>query len=150
MALAARMNCQQHRVYVMVGCGETQEGQVWEAAMAAAHYKLDNFAVIVDYNGLQVDGPNEEIMEIAPLADKWQAFGWQALEIDGHSMPGILEAFSTARETRDKPTAIIARTVKGKGVSFMEHKVEWHAGPPSKVQLEQALAELTGVGGICG
>jgi transketolase len=143
LALAAKMNCQSYRVYAMLGCGESQEGQVWEAAMAAAHYRLDNLTVIVDYNGIQLDGPNKEIMELAPLAGKWSAFGWRVLEIDGHNMPGILASFSAARETTAKPTAIIAQTVKGKGVSFMEDRVEWHAGAPSKAQLDQALAELS-------
>jgi transketolase len=115
--------------------------------MTGAHYKLDNLVVIVDYNGIQLDGRNREIMEIAPLADKWRAFGWQTLEIDGHKVQDILDALSVARQTKAKPTAIIARTVKGKGVSFMEDRVEWHSGPPSEAQLEQALAELARTGG---
>jgi transketolase len=150
LALAATMSCRTYRVYTVIGCGESQEGQVWEAAMAAAHYRLDNLTVIVDYNGIQLDGPNREIMELAPLADKWSAFGWRVLEIDGHNVPEILTAFSAARETNAKPTAIIAHTVKGKGVSFMEDRVEWHAGAPTKSELELALAELSCVGGSSG
>lgn len=150
LALAAKINHQSYRVYAMVGCGESQEGQVWEAAMAAAHYKLDNFTVIVDYNGIQLDGPNEGIMTISPLADKWDAFGWQVLDIDGHNMSEILEAFSASRQTKTRPTAIIARTVKGKGISFMENRVEWHSGAPSKAQFEEALAELACPGGSNG
>lgn len=142
MALAAKLNGQSHRVYAMIGCGESQEGQVWEAAMAAAHYKLDNVTVIQDYNGFQIDGANEEIITIAPLADKWRAFGWHVLEIDGHEMSEILEALSAAQETKGKPSVIIARTVKGKGISFMENTSKWHSGAPSKAQFEQCLAEL--------
>jgi len=146
LALAAKIDHETYRVYTMLGCGELQEGQVWEAAMAAAHYKLDNLTAIVDYNRLQLDGTNAEIMEIAPLADKWRAFGWQVLEIDGHNMSEILEALSASQKTGDIPTVIIARTVKGKGVSFMENQVGWHSGTLSKEQLAQALADLACVG----
>lgn len=142
MALAAKLDDAPYRVYVMLGCGEMQEGQVWEAAMCAAHYRLNKLTALVDYNRLQLDGTNQEIMEIAPLADKWRAFGWNTLEIDGHSMTQILEALADAQADHDKPTAIIARTTKGKGVSFMEEQVGWHAGAPSRSQLDQALAEL--------
>lgn len=150
LALAAKINRQVHRVYTMVGCGESQEGQVWEAAMSAAHYKLENLTAIVDYNRLQLDGTVAEIMELAPLADKWRAFGWRVLEIDGHNMSEILAALSAARETTGKPTVIIARTVKGRGVSFMENQVKWHAGGISSQQLEQALADLACEGGSNG
>jgi transketolase len=146
LALAAKITRRPFRVYAMIGCGESQEGQVWEAAMAGAHYGLDNFVVIVDYNGVQLDGRNREIMEIAPLADKWRAFGWHTLEIDGHKVSDILDALSIARQTKARPTAIIARTVKGRGVSFMEDRVEWHSGPPSEAQLGQALGELARAG----
>jgi len=142
MALAAKLDDAPYRVYVMLGCGEMQEGQVWEAAMCAAHYRLNKLTALVDYNRLQLDGTNQEIMEIAPLADKWRAFGWNTLEINGHSMAQILEALADAQADHDKPTAIIARTTKGKGVSFMEEQVGWHAGAPSPQQLDQALAEL--------
>jgi transketolase len=142
LALAAKINRQDYRVYTMIGCGESQEGQVWEAAMSAAHYKLDNLTAIADYNRLQLDGTVAEIMELSPFTDKWRAFGWRVLEIDGHNMSEILEALSTAQKTTGKPTIIIARTIKGKGVSFMEDQVKWHAGGLSSVQLEQALADL--------
>jgi len=147
LALAAKINSQSHRVYAMIGCGECQEGQVWEAAMAAAHYKLDNLTVLQDYNGRQIDGTNEEVMTISPLADKWRAFGWRVLEIDGHNMAEILKALSTSQKTKARPTVIIARTVKGKGVPFMENVTKWHSGAPSKAQFEQALAELGCAGG---
>lgn len=147
LALAAKINHQAYRVYSMVGCGESQEGQVWEAAMAAAHYKLDNLTVIADYNRLQLDGTVGEIMELAPFADKWRAFGWEVLQIDGHNMPQILEALSKAQGTTGKPAIIIARTIKGKGVSFMENQVQWHAGGLSRKQLEQALFDLACEGG---
>lgn len=111
--------------------------------MSAAHYKLDNLTAIVDYNRLQLDGTLAEIMEIEPLAEKWGAFGWRVLEIDGHSFAEILDALSTAQKTKDRPTVIIAHTVKGKGVSFMENQVKWHAGGISDEQLEQGLADLS-------
>lgn len=142
MALAGKLNDDKYRVYALLGCGEQQEGQVWEAAMAGAHYGLDNLLAIVDYNRLQIDGRNSEIMEIAPLADKWRAFGWHVIEIDGHEIAQILDAFAEARRTSECPTVIIARTVKGKGVSFMENQVAWHSGAPNDQQFEQALSEL--------
>lgn len=147
LALAAKVRKQSYRVYAIVGCGECQEGQVWEAAMAAAHHKLDNLTVFVDYNGLQLDGSNQEIMEIAPLGKKWSGFGWHVVNIDGHSMGEILDAIAAAHDTRDRPTVVIARTVKGKGVSFMEDRVEWHSGTFSKTELELALSELACRGG---
>jgi transketolase len=150
LALAAKINHQDYRVYSIVGCGESQEGQVWEAAMAAAHYKLDNLTAIVDYNRLQLDGTVGEIMELSPFADKWGAFGWEVLQIDGHDLPEILEALATAQATTGKPTVIIARTIKGKGVSFMENQVKWHAGGVTGEQLEQALTELACEGGNYG
>jgi transketolase len=147
LALAGKIDRRDYRVYAMVGCGESQEGQVWEAAMSAAHYKLDNLTAIADYNRLQLDGTLDEIMEIAPLAEKWRAFGWQVIEIDGHAMAQILEALATARQTAGKPTIIIARTVKGKGVSFMENVAMWHGKAPSQEQALQALAEISqGIG----
>ena len=142
MAMAAKLDRRPYHVYAMLGCGELQEGQVWEAAMAAHHYKLDNLTAIIDYNRLQLDGTNAEIMELAPLAAKWRAFGWRVLEIDGHDMGQILDALAAAREETGQPTAIIARTVKGKGISFMENEVGWHAGTLTPEQLEQALADL--------
>jgi transketolase len=142
MALAGRLKRATYRVYAIMGCGEQQEGQVWEAAMSAAHYCLDNLTGIVDYNALQIDGCNAEIMEIAPLADKWRAFGWRVLEIDGHDMTQILDALAEARSTQGKPAVIIARTVKGKGVSFMENQVKWHSAVLTKESLDQAMTEL--------
>lgn len=150
LALAGKIDARGYRVYTMVGCGESQEGQVWEAAMCAAHYKLDNLTAIVDYNRLQLDGTLAEIMEIEPLAEKWRAFGWRVLEIDGHNFVEIQEALSTARATTGRPTVIIARTIKGKGVSFMENQVKWHAGGVSDGQLQQALADLACEGGSHG
>ncbi|MBF7081641.1 transketolase [Desulfallas sp. Bu1-1] len=142
MALAGKLDGKDYRVYVLLGDGEIQEGQVWEAAMAAAHYKLDNVIAFLDYNGLQIDGPIGEVMSPEPVADKWRAFGWDVQEIDGHDMGRILEAVARAREAKGKPSIIIARTVKGKGVSFMENEVGWHGSAPKPEQVERALAEL--------
>jgi transketolase len=147
MALAAKLNGQSLRVYAMVGCGECQEGQVWEAAMSGSHYQLDNLTVIQDYNGRQIDGTDEEVMTITPLAEKWRALGWRVLEIDGHDMKQILEGLAAAQEGRGRPTVIVARTVKGKGVSFMENQAKWHSGAPSQTEFERAMADLyCGVG----
>lgn len=142
MALGGRVQRQDFRVFVLLGDGEVQEGVVWEGAMAAAHYGLANVTAIVDYNGLQVDGEVCKIMEVAPLRAKWQGFGWDVTEIDGHSIPQVLEAFQHARRATDRPTAIIARTVKGKGVSFMENRYEWHGRAPTQEERDQALAEI--------
>ena len=142
MALAARLDGRDYRVYVLLGDGECQEGQIWEAAMAAAHYKLDNLTAFLDYNGLQIDGPVEEVMSLGPVADKWRAFGWHVIEIDGHNFQQILDAVAEAKETKGKPTMIIARTVKGKGVSFMENQVDWHGTAPKAEQASKALEEL--------
>ncbi len=142
MALAGRLDGRDYRVFVMLGDGEIQEGQVWEAAMAAAHYKLDHVIAFLDYNGLQIDGPVTEIMSPEPVADKWRAFGWAVQEIDGHDMSAILDAVARAREVKGKPSMIIARTTKGKGCSFMEHQVGWHGSAPKPEQVEQALKEL--------
>lgn len=145
MALAGKLDGRGYRVYALLGDGECQEGQIWEAAMAAAHYQLDNLVAIVDRNGLQIDGPTESVMSLEPLTAKWQAFGWHTLAIDGHSFPQIMAAFAEAAETRGRPTAIVAKTVKGKGVSFMENAVEWHGVAPNAEQRDLALAELGGV-----
>lgn len=142
MALAARLDQVAWRVYALLGDGEIQEGQVWEAAMAAAHYKLDNLCAILDYNGLQIDGPCCEVMNSEPVAEKWRAFGWHVLEIDGHDITAIIGALAQARQTKGQPTIIIARTIKGKGVSFMEKQVGWHGTAPKPEQVEAALAEL--------
>lgn len=144
MALAARLDRADWRVYVLLGDGEIQEGQVWEAAMAAAHYRADNLTAIVDWNGLQIDGPNDQVMSIRPLAEKWRAFGWEVREIDGHDFAQILAGLAWAREVKGRPAILLARTVKGKGVSFMEGQVDWHGKAPSREEMERALAELGG------
>jgi len=130
------------RVYVMLGDGEIQEGQVWEAAMSAAHYKTSNLCAFVDHNGLQIDGSVHDVMEVAPVADKFRAFGWNTVEIDGHDMAAILSALDTAREYKYGPTMVVAHTVKGKGVSFAEGKAAWHGKAPDDQQLARALLDL--------
>jgi len=142
LALAAKLNRQSFRVYCLMGDGELQEGQVWEAAMSAAHYKLDNVCALVDYNGLQIDGDVEKVMGLAPLAEKWRSFNWHVVEIDGHDYAQVLAAYDEAGRTKDRPTAVIARTVKGKGVSFMENVAGWHGKAPNDEELQRALAEI--------
>jgi len=142
MALAGKLDGKDYRVYALLGDGEMAEGQVWEAAMAAAHYKLDNLTAILDYNGLQIDGKTESVMSSAPLAQKWQAFCWHVIEVDGHDIDALLAAFAEAKTVKGKPTMIIAKTVKGKGVSFMEDEAGWHGNAPSVEQADQALKEL--------
>ncbi|NLC12155.1 MAG: transketolase [Firmicutes bacterium] len=144
MALAARLQEASWRVYVVLGDGEIQEGQVWEAAMSAAHYGLSNLIAFLDYNGLQIDGTVREIMCPEPLAEKWRAFGWHVLEIDGHDHAAILEAVRRSQLENHRPSMIIARTIKGKGVSFMEDQVSWHGKAPSEELLQNALRELEG------
>jgi transketolase len=142
MAVAARLDGRSSRVYVLLGDGEVQEGQIWEAAMFGAFHKVDNIVAIVDYNKIQLDGLVKDIMEIEPLADKWRSFGWHALEVDGHSIPALQAAFAEAAANRGRPTVIIAHTVKGKGVSFMENNPKFHGIAPTQVEVEQALKEL--------
>lgn len=143
MALAAKLDGRDWRVYVLLGDGESEEGQVWEASMAAAHYRLDNLTAFLDYNGYQIDGPVGEVMSPEPLADKWRAFGWHVASIDGHDIGAILDAVEEARATRGRPTMIVARTTKGKGISFMEAEpVKWHGTAPTREQMIKALAEL--------
>jgi len=142
MALGARMDGIARRVYCVMGDGEQQEGQIWEAAMFAAHYKLDNLCAVIDYNRKQIDGDVEDIMGIAPLADKWRAFRWNVIEADGHDMASLLDAFAAAREAKGRPSVVLAHTVMGKGVSFMEDDYRWHGVPPTKEQADQALREL--------
>lgn len=142
MALAGKMDKQDFRVYCLMGDGEIQEGNIWEAAMAAAHYKLDNLCGIVDYNRFQIDGRTEEIMNLEPLVKKWEAFGWQVLECDGHNIKELLEVFNKAKTVKLKPTVIIAHTVKGKGISFMEHVVDFHGRAPTEEESKIALREL--------
>lgn len=141
-ALAGRLDGKLYRTWVLLGDGECQEGQVWEAAMAAPNYELDTLTAIVDFNRYQLDGAVEDIQSLEPFGDKWRAFGWHVLEIDGHDMAAVLEAMHQAMQHRDSPTCIIATTVKGKGVSFMEHNNEFHGKAPSKDQLEVALTQL--------
>ena len=142
VALGERLDKREARVYALLGDGECDEGQVWEAAMAAAHFKLDNLTAIVDNNGLQIDGPNREVMNLEPFPDKWQSFGWHVIVTDGHDLQKLLAAFNEARNTKGKPTVIIARTVKGKGVSFMENQVDYHGKAPNAEEVAQALKEL--------
>jgi transketolase len=142
MALGARLDSRPSRIYVMLGDGEIQEGQIWEAAMAAPFHKADNLVAIVDYNGIQLDGFVKDIMEVSPLADKWRAFGWHTLEINGHDPNAVRSAFEEAAATKGKPTAIVAHTVKGKGVSFMENNPKFHGVAPTQDELKLALQEL--------
>jgi transketolase len=142
MALGSRHDGSSRRVYCVMGDGEQQEGQIWEAAMFAAHRSLDNLVGIVDYNRKQIDGDVQDVMGIAPLADKWRAFNWHVIETDGHDLAGILKAFEEARRTKGRPSVILAHTVMGKGVSFMEDDYRWHGVPPSVDQAKKALEEL--------
>ena len=142
MALGAKLRGQSHYYYVLCGDGELQEGQIWEAALFGNKYKLDNVIAFLDRNCLQTDGNTEDVMPLNPLPAKWRAFGWQVLEIDGHDFGQILEGVELAKDRQGSPTMIIANTVKGKGVSFMENRAEWHSGPPSMEQYLQALEEL--------
>lgn len=144
LALAARLNGQYHRIYVLLGDGECQAGIIWEGAMTAAKYRLANLTAIVDYNGVQLDGPVHEIMPMEPMLLKWQAQNWFALEINGHNMRQVLEALDTVEEVHDRPSVIVAHTTKGKGVSFMENDSHWHGVPPDDEQYRQALVELGG------
>ena len=142
MALAAKIDNKDYRTYTILGDGETEEGQVWEAAMFAAHYKLDNLCVIVDWNGLQIDGPIAEVMNPAPHDEKFKAFGFHVISIDAHDFDQIEAAFAEARTVKGKPTAIIMTSVKGKGVSFMENQCSWHGSAPNDEQYAQAVAEI--------
>jgi len=142
MALAGRLDKRDYHVYVLLGDGECEEGQVWEAAMFAPHFQMDNLTAIVDHNGIQLDGRCCDIMGIEPLTDKWRAFNWHVIEIDGHDMKQVLQALKKARGIKGKPTAIIAHTVKGKGVSFMEGNVDFHGKAPNTQETEIALKEL--------
>jgi transketolase len=144
MALAGKVKDKEYRVYTILGDGECQEGQVWEAAMAAAHYKLDNLTAFLDFNGLQIDGKNSDVMNINPIDEKFKAFGWNVIVIDGHDFEQIGNAIDEAKTVKGKPTMIIAKTVKGKGVSFMENNAGWHGVAPSKEELVVALKEIKG------
>jgi transketolase len=142
MALGAKINKKDYRVYALLGDGEVQEGQIWEAAMSASHYRLDNLCAFIDYNGFQIDGPVNEVIQIEPLVDKWRAFGWHTLEIDGHSIKEILDSTSVASKIKGKPTIIISHTIKGKGVSFMEGENRYHGVAPTREEEKRALLEL--------
>lgn len=144
MALGGKLDDADFRTYALLGDGELNEGLVWEAVMSAAHYKLDNLMAIVDYNGLQIDGPNDEVMGIKPLDKKFESFGWHVITGDGHDFDAIQKAFEEAKATKGKPSVFIAETVKGKGVSFMENQAGWHGTAPNAEQVEQAIAELGG------
>lgn len=142
MAIAGKLDCKSYRVYVVLGDGEVEEGQIWEAAMTAHHRKLDNLVAFLDYNRLQIDGDVKDVKSLGDLPAKWRAFGWHVIEIDGHDMQAILRALDEARATKGRPTIIIAHTIKGKGVSFMENQAGWHGTAPNKDQVAQALGEL--------
>lgn len=144
MALANKLDKNDHMIYALCGDGECEEGQIWEAAMAAAHYKCDNLCMVIDVNGLQIDGPTAEVIGPEPFDTKFEAFGWHVIKIDGHDYDAIENAFKEAKTVTGKPTCIIAKTVKGKGVSFMENKVNWHGVAPNAEQTAEALKELEG------
>lgn len=147
MALAGKLDQKDYRVYAIVGDGEIQEGQIWEAAMSSTHYHLDNLTLFVDHNGLQIDGSNDEVMTVNPIPEKFRAFGWNVIEIVGHDYEQIGAAVAMAQTIKDRPTAIVAETIKGKGVSFMENQAGWHGKAPSLEQRDQAVEELErGVG----
>jgi transketolase len=135
MALGLRLQGSDSHVFVIMGDGEMQEGQIWEAAMTAAHYQLDNVIGIVDHNRLQIDGPVQSVMGVEPLAEKWRSFGWHVVELDGHDLAALAEAFEEAKARRGQPTLILAQTIKGKGFAFMENKAEWHGKAPSSEQV---------------
>ncbi len=144
MALSAKLDNKDFRVYALVGDGEIQEGIIWEATMLAAHYQLDNLTVFIDHNGLQIDGFNKDVMNIEPIDKKFEAFGWNVLKIDGHDFGQIFDALENSKKTKGKPTLIIANTIKGKGVSFMENQASWHGTAPNAEQAQKAFAELGG------
>lgn len=143
MALSSKLNHDGYRVYCLLGDGEIEEGQVWEAAMTASKYHLDNLCAIVDYNGLQIDGKVEEVKGLNNLEGKFKSFGFNTIVVDGNNMEQLIDAFETAKLTKEKPTMIIAKTIKGKGVSFMEGKAEWHGKAPSEEEFKQAIKELS-------
>jgi transketolase len=142
MALASRLDARSNRVFALLGDGELEEGMVWEAAMFAGHYKLDNVTAFVDFNGLQIDGPVSEVMSPLPIPEKWRAFGWNVIEIDGHDIQAIYGAIQTAKTVKGQPTVIVAHTVKGKGVCQMENVADWHGKAPTKEECQLFLGEL--------
>jgi transketolase len=142
VGLGFKIDKSTNRVYTLLGDGELQEGIVWEAAMAASHYKLDNLVAIIDNNGLQIDGTNDEVMKVNPLKEKWESFGWNVIEINGHCFSDMEKAFAAAKQSKGQPTVIIAKTSKGKGISFMENQVGWHGVTPSQAERARAIEEL--------
>ncbi len=142
VSITGRLDSREYRVYVLLGDGECDEGQVWEASMSAAHFKLDNLVAIVDNNEIQLDGWNRDIMNLAPFNKKWQAFGWHVIEVDGHDLTHLIDAFNQAKLIRGQPTVIIAHTIKGKGVGFMENNPDFHGKSPNAAEVEIALKEL--------
>jgi transketolase len=144
MALAARVSGNQRRVYALLGDGELNEGLIWEAAMSGAHYKLSNLTAILDFNGLQIDGTNDEVMSVSPVDQKFESFGWNVITADGHDFDDLKRAFKAARDCESAPSVILAKTVKGKGVSFMEDQVGWHGKAPSAEEMTRAIEELGG------
>ncbi|MCI7393229.1 MAG: transketolase [Clostridiales bacterium] len=142
MAMANRMDSDPGRIYAVLGDGELQEGLIWEAAMAASHYKLDNMVAIIDHNGLQIDGRNDDVMTVNPVGAKFESFGWNVMSAEGNSVESLCSAFKKARECKGRPSAIVAETVKGKGVSFMENQAGWHGKAPNDEQTQQAIAEI--------
>ena len=145
MAIAGKLDKNGYRVYSLLGDGELEEGQVWEAAMSAAHYKLDNLTAFVDHNGLQIDGKCSDVMSPEPVSDKFRAFGWNVIEADGHDFDELINAIEEAKTVKGKPTMIVCQTIKGKGVSFMENQASWHGTAPSREQCDIALKEIGGV-----
>ena len=145
MAISNKVDGNDHRIYALLGDGECEEGEVWEAAMAASHYKLDNLCAILDYNHLQIDGNIDDVISPEPFASKFEAFGWRVIEANGHNFNSLRTAFIFAKQTVDKPTVIIAHTIKGKGVSYMENNYAWHGAAPNQEQYEQAMKELGGL-----
>ena len=146
MAIAAKMDNKDYRVYCILGDGEIEEGQIWEAAMTSNKYKLDNLCVIVDNNNLQIDGTIEEVMSSYPIDEKFRSFGFEIIKIDGHDIEEIIKAFEVARNIKEKPTCIIAKTIKGKGISYMENQVGWHGKAPNEEQYKEAIANLVSLG----
>lgn len=142
MALASKLDHEGVRVYCICGDGEIEEGQIWEAAMSASHYKLDNLCVVIDNNNLQIDGQVDKVMNIYPLDQKFKSFGFEVIKIDGHDMNQIINAFNKAKTIKEKPTVIIAKTIKGKGVSFMENVADWHGKAPNEEEYKIAMEEL--------
>jgi len=144
MALAGKLDNKDYRTYALLGDGELEEGQVWEAAMSAAHYKLDNLTAFVDYNGLQIDGKISDVMSPEPISNKFEAFNWHVINVDGHDFDQLINAIEEAKNTKGKPTMVVCKTVKGKGVSFMENEASWHGTAPTKEQCEIACKEIGG------